>query len=211
MGIWYAELMNRVLTSNSFEEISFCDIISTKIEWVPLNATSTGFEECSDYIDPNVWIVSMILGAIYTTFFLLMGFTIKTTGRRVILVVSLFSSGISGIVLIYVTNPIWIVVLFITFLSGCMINVSTINGAAVIVFPAFIRYAFRNFSENFKIDICNFFRAMSICISMLCGRIGGFLATNFIGYFLSYSCSATFYSFSTIALIAGCISFILPN
>lgn len=52
---------------------------------------------------------------------------------------------------------------------------------------------------------------MSICISMLCGRIGGFLATNFIGYFLSYSCSATFYSFSTIALIAGCISFILPN
>lgn len=135
--MWYPEIMNRVSGSSSNDGINFCEILNSKNK--DMNETVFESRECSDFIDTNVWTNSIILGGIYTISFLSICATIKIVGRRIILIISLFSSGISGIVLIYVTNPIFIIVLFIVFLNGCMINVSTINGAAVIVFPTYLR------------------------------------------------------------------------
>lgn len=82
---------------------------------------------------------AIYLGAVMTFSYMILSMIIKSLGRRIVFLVTLFSSGIAGVFLLETTDPTLVVVLFIIFLTGCSINVSVINGAAVNVFPTHLR------------------------------------------------------------------------
>uniref|UniRef100_A0A336LS67 CSON002523 protein n=1 Tax=Culicoides sonorensis TaxID=179676 RepID=A0A336LS67_CULSO len=75
----------------------------------------------------------------------------------------------SGLALIWITNKILTLTLFILFISLSGVMVAVVQGAAVLLFP----------TNN---------RAMAVCIISIMGGLGTILGSNFLGAFLYVNC-----------------------
>lgn len=112
-------------------------------------------------------------------------------GRGTVVAGSLLFSGLCGLGLNWMVDPIGIVLLFLGFILLSGINITIINGAAVELFPTHLR-------------------AMAVCIVLMIGRLGGVSGTNFVGALLDVNCEVTFMVFTGMIFACAAISFILP-
>jgi len=105
-------------------------------------------------------------------------------------VVALLISGGSGIALVLVPQSYLIILFYCLFIAFAGVNVATINGAAVDLFPTHLR-------------------TMAVCISMMMGRLGSALSSNLIGNLIETNCELTYYLFAGIIFVCFAISFVL--
>lgn len=77
MGMWYPEIINKLATYNSTEQLTVCEILGRfKIE--AANITDGNLSEvCDDSIDDRVFFENMLLGVFYGLGFILIALIIK--------------------------------------------------------------------------------------------------------------------------------------
>lgn len=80
--------------------------------------------------------------------------------------------GLCGIGSIFTTVPLLSIYLYVSLLC-CGLAVTVVNAATVDLFPTHLR-------------------AMSVCISLMMGRLGSVFGSNLVATMLEYNCEATF-------------------
>jgi len=105
-------------------------------------------------------------------------------------VTTLLISCISGVIVTFVTQTYLIVLFYSVFIAFAGINVGIINAAAVDLFPTHLR-------------------AMAVCVSMMFGRLGSALSSNFIGSLVESNCEMTYYLYAAIMFLCLVVSFAL--
>lgn len=131
-----------------------------------------------------------MLGILYTIAFIVLAVVVKFVRRKFVLNFTLLISSIAGFALVHVEGPILILSYF-TFVVFAGINVSVINSSACDAIPTNLR-------------------SMAVCVSMLFGRLGSVLTSNFIGNFMEIHCEFTHYTLASLVTICFLISFFLP-
>lgn len=92
----------------------------------------------------------------------------------------------------FVQSLYGIIILLTAFIFFAGVNVPVVNGAAVDIFPTYLR-------------------SMAISISMMFGRLGTTISTNVLAVSLEKNCELSFYVFSGICAICLLVSLILPH
>lgn len=123
--------------------------------------------------------------------FILITFTINRVGKLIILCIIFITTGVSAILLIFVTLPTVSLHLYIVMLlAGLAINV--INALTFELFPTKMR-------------------AMAICISMMFGRLGSVTGSILIGALIDRHCKETFIMPTVLLFSSLALSFTIPN
>ncbi|XP_063705657.1 synaptic vesicle glycoprotein 2B-like [Culicoides brevitarsis] len=187
IGIWFADLQNTVSTSNISGTV--CQLINYHPPHT--NETIEADESCVDTIPTKVYIDSLILGTYYTVAVFIIAFIIRRVGRGYILAFGLFVSGICGLSLLWLEDPMITLTAFSIFIVNAGVSISVISNGVVALFPTKVR-------------------AMAVCIILMCGRLGTTVGSNIVGVFIESNCEATFAFFSIVVLVAACLNFFLP-
>ncbi|XP_053698156.1 synaptic vesicle glycoprotein 2B-like [Sabethes cyaneus] len=191
MGLWYPEIVNRVTSVGEDDTEAICDVLEGT------NDPDEDFifyskEDCNDQMTQDVFIYVIALGSIYTFLYLIMSAVLQKINRGHILVFNLLMSGISGMLLVLIDDPYFVLALFCSFMVFAGISISLINGAAVSLFPTNVR-------------------AMAVCLSLMMGRLGSVAGTNLIGLIIDRNCNLTFILFAGCSLICALLTLILPS
>lgn len=139
MGMWYPEIINKLATYNSTEQLTVCEILGRfKIE--ADNKTDVNlFEVCDDSIDDRVYHENMLLGVFYGLGFILIALIIKY-GRGLAYAVCLLGSGLCGCLMIYLTDSYVVSILFMLHIILSGICVSVVVGTVIDLIPTQFRY-----------------------------------------------------------------------
>ncbi|KAM3956301.1 synaptic vesicle glycoprotein 2A [Aphomia sociella] len=184
--VWFPTILNAVVNHDG-GAMRICDILSMSDD-VNSNATDT---QCDDSMNTATFQNSIYIGLVFSSMYIIVGFLVDFVGKKLILVVLLFITGICGICAQFAYNKQLAVVLFAIFqMSGACIGLMT--AVAVDMFPT--KY-----------------RAMALCLSMMMGRVGSMLGSNLIGVFLQTNCGASFYLFGGIIIMNSLFCLALPH
>ncbi|CAH0582861.1 unnamed protein product [Chrysodeixis includens] len=183
--VWFPSILNS-LANHDGGETKICDVLDAGKE-----AVSNGTMICDDTIHTSTFERSIYIGLVFSSMYIIVGFLVDYVGKKPILVVILFFTGISGISAHLVYNQQIGVVLFAVF-QMCGACIGLMNAVAVEIFPT--KY-----------------RAMAICLSMMMGRVGSMVGSNLIGLFLEVNCGAGFYLFGSLIIVNSLFCLTLPN
>lgn len=191
MGLWYPEIVNRVTKSNGSDSATICEVL----RGIELPEENLLFEielECNDHVTSDVFVYVIALGSIYTFLYLAISTMLQKFSRGYILVINLLISGVSGMLLVFINEPYFVLVLFCSFMVFAGISISIVNGAAVSLFPTSVR-------------------AMAVCLSLMMGRLGSVVGTNIIGLIMEENCNLTFILFGGCSIFGAVLALILPS
>ncbi|GLH07198.1 Organic cation transporter protein [Gryllus bimaculatus] len=170
----------------------FRNLIETKIEKNPSVSEVSNSSECNNHIDISAFQNTLIIGAAGAISFVIVGFLIGPLGKKPIIMASLFFGGLAGLLLDYV-NADWefflMALAFVT-LSGMCIAVTV--SVVVEIFPTNLR-------------------AMAVCLSLMCGRLGSFTAHMLMGVLLETNCLIMTFVLGGLCACCGIISVFLPS
>ncbi|XP_026727163.1 synaptic vesicle glycoprotein 2C-like isoform X2 [Trichoplusia ni] len=183
--VWFPSILNS-LANHEGGETKICDVLDAGKD-----AVSNGTLICDDTIHTSTFERSIYIGLVFSSMYIIVGFLVDYVGKKPILVVILFFTGISGISAHLVYNQQIGVVLFAVF-QMCGACIGLMNAVAVELFPT--KY-----------------RAMAICLSMMMGRVGSMVGSNLIGLFLEVNCGAGFYLFGSLIIVNSLFCLTLPN
>lgn len=148
MGLWYPEISNR-LGNNEDSSSYVCEIIgeSQKANSVSGEMNTTLFkmlEDCDDTIKTQTYFDTMTIGFVYVIGYVIIGFIINPLGRKAVLGMCIFGSGIAGLILHWVNNPLTIVIAFALFIALPGLCISIIGGIVCDLIPTHLRYIYFN-------------------------------------------------------------------
>ncbi|XP_065081425.1 synaptic vesicle glycoprotein 2B-like [Ochlerotatus camptorhynchus] len=191
MGLWYPEIVNRVTKANGNDSATICEVlrgVDIPDEDLLLNVEG----QCNDHVTSDVFVYVIALGSIYTFLYLAISAMLRKISRGYILFINLMISGASGILLVFINEAYFVLVLFCSFMVFAGISISIVNGAAVSLFPTNVR-------------------AMAVCLSLMMGRLGSVVGTNLIGLIMEENCNLTFILFGSCSLVGAMLTVILPS
>lgn len=146
MALWLPEILNRVYSGAIEDDKTICQILTDRVTpsaVVPYNTTADEFAEvakvCNDTMQDSVFVGFFLLGILYTVAYVILSLIIKPVGRSIILASSLLSSGLAGLALQWVQDPIGFMMLFAAYVTLSGICISVINSAVVNIFPTHLR------------------------------------------------------------------------
>ncbi|XP_026759665.2 synaptic vesicle glycoprotein 2C-like [Galleria mellonella] len=185
--VWFPTILNAVVNHDG-GPMRICDILSSSSD---VNSNNSTDIECNDTMNTATFQNSIYIGLVFSSMYLIVGFLVDFVGKKLILVVLLFSTGVCGICAQFAYNKQLAVVLFAVFqMSGACIGLMT--AVAVEMFPTK-------------------FRAMALCLSMMMGRVGSMMGSNLIGVFLQTNCGVSFYLFGGIIILNSLFCLTLPK
>ncbi|XP_037946974.1 synaptic vesicle glycoprotein 2B-like [Teleopsis dalmanni] len=186
MGLWYPEIQNRVGGTN--EKLTVCKVIDASIE----KKSKIGNETlCDDTINTKSYIDSITYGLTYVAGYIILGIIINPIGRKGVMIGALCLSGLCGIALNWLVQPISIVVVFCLFLMLPGLCISVLSGAVVDLVPTHLR-------------------GKAVCICLMLGRSGSVIGSNIIGALLESYCDLTFSLFTGCVLLCAALTLVLP-
>lgn len=195
MLMWYPAMLNQVsafLAETNSTSVTVCQAMAYKtqaIESVSYNMTAG--EDCDDSIDTGVFAISIIVGAAFALTYIFIGCTISYTGKKRLLAGLLIVTGTAGIITHFMPTFMLISILSGLFIVGGA-GVTILNTAVVDLFPTQ-------------------YRSIAMAVSLMVGRTGAMLASQFIGYLLEYSCNALFFLFGGSYIVLGFLALLLPS
>ncbi|XP_032516056.2 uncharacterized protein LOC116769137 [Danaus plexippus] len=184
--VWFPTILNSLLTHDG-DESRICDVLQSGHNF-PNNNTEV---VCDDTINVATFEMSIYIGLVFSSMYIIVGFLVDFVGKKSILLVLLPSTGLCGIGAHLASSKKIAVVLFAIF-QMCGACIGLMNAVAVELFP----------TKN---------RAMAICLSMMMGRVGSMVGSNLIGFFLSTNCGLSFYLFGGVLIICALCCFALPG
>uniref|UniRef100_A0A1B0D3C4 Major facilitator superfamily (MFS) profile domain-containing protein n=1 Tax=Phlebotomus papatasi TaxID=29031 RepID=A0A1B0D3C4_PHLPP len=190
MYMFFPDILNRIAKhveqSGGNYTATICDAVhETKI--LPFSESMS----CDPKLDISTFEHSLVLEVLYAVGFVLIGVTINAVGKLAILVFVLMGCGLCGIGSIFTTVPLLSIYLYVSLLC-CGLAVTVVNAATVDLFPTHLR-------------------AMSVCISLMMGRLGSVFGSNLVATMLEYNCEATFLMSGISLILCGVLSFFIPN
>ncbi|XP_058812283.1 synaptic vesicle glycoprotein 2B-like isoform X1 [Topomyia yanbarensis] len=191
MGLWYPEIINRLTSGTQGGSEAICNVLEGEID-PDEDLISYMDEECNDHMTQDVFIYVIALGSIYTFLYLSISAILRKVNRGYILFFNLFVSGISGLLLLFIDDMYFVLMLFCSFMVFAGISISLVNGVAVSIFPTNIR-------------------AMAVCLSLMMGRLGSVAGTNLIGFIMEENCTVTFTLFAACSLVGAILTLVLPR
>lgn len=176
IGLWYAELTNRISHSTSSTG-TICELLrithSQNLN-IAMNATLPLLQTaCNDSMTDEVFIKSITIGVYTLVGLFLISVLIKPLGRGLIQVTCFLMFGCSAIALIWARDATLVQSFFITMLVPASSCVSVISGGAVVLFPTHVR-------------------AVAVCIILMSGRIGSVVGSNVVGFLIENNCEMAF-------------------
>uniref|UniRef100_A0A7G3AZ92 Putative synaptic vesicle transporter svop n=2 Tax=Lutzomyia longipalpis TaxID=7200 RepID=A0A7G3AZ92_LUTLO len=195
MYMFFPDILNRVATH--MEQLggnytaTICDaVINTKVDIREI-LTASDNATCDVKLDISAFEHSLVLEVLYAVGFVVIGITINAVGKLAILVFVLMGCGICGIAIVFTTIPLLSIYLYVILLM-CGLAVTVVNAATVDLFPTHLR-------------------AMSVCISLMMGRLGSVFGSNLVAAMLEFNCEATFLISGISLILCGVLSFSIPN
>ncbi|CAH0723970.1 unnamed protein product, partial [Brenthis ino] len=184
--VWFPTILNS-LVNHEGEESRICDVLDSEKNKSPINGTEI---ICDDTMNTAIFEMSIYIGLVFCSMYIIVGFLVDCLGKKTILVVVLTITGVCGIVAHHVYNQMVAVALFAIF-QMCGACIGLTNAVAVELFPT--KY-----------------RAMAVCLAMMMGRVGSMCASSLIGVFLETNCGLSFYLFGGIIIVCALLCFTLP-
>ncbi|KAG5683089.1 hypothetical protein PVAND_012392 [Polypedilum vanderplanki] len=132
-----------------------------------------------------------VLTLLYSIFWFLISIIINRVGKLIIIVVVSFACGLASILLMFLQFPQVSVYIYIVLLMTGL-NMSVVNTSTVELFPTTLR-------------------AMAVSISMMFGRVGSVVGSNFVGLTIENYCTYTFILPAVLLISGGFLAFTIPN
>jgi len=143
--------------------------------------SSISMQICVDHINTKSYIDTITYGSALIVGYILMGFVLKTIGRKASISIGLTLAGACAVALVFIKDEVVIVVCFCLYLVLPGLCVSILSGAVVDLVPTHLR-------------------GKAVCICLMLGRTGSVFGSNIIGILLESYCSLTFGVFSGFVL-----------
>lgn len=96
-------------------------------------------EDCDDTIKTQTYFDTMTIGFVYVIGYIIIGFIINPLGRKAVLAMCIFGSGVAGLVLHWVNDPLTIVIAFALFIALPGLCISIIGGIVCDLIPTNLR------------------------------------------------------------------------
>ncbi|XP_047531889.1 organic cation/carnitine transporter 7-like isoform X1 [Vanessa atalanta] len=183
--VWFPTILNS-LVNHEGAQTRICDVLDAAR--APRNDTPV---ECDDTINTATFEMSVYVGLVFCSMYIIVGFLVDFLGKKAILVVLLAGTGMCGVGAPNVYHQQIAVVLFAIF-QMCGACIGLMNAVTVELFPTK-------------------FRAMAVCLSMMMGRVGSMVGTNLIGLFLETNCGVSFYLFAGVIMVCALFCLTLPG
>ncbi|XP_041968035.1 organic cation/carnitine transporter 7-like [Aricia agestis] len=184
--VWFPTILNSLVNHNGAES-KICDVLDAT-QSSPGNGTTV---ECDDTMNTATFELSIYVGLVFCSMYIIVGFLVDFLGKKLILVVILFTTGLCGVAAHLAYNQHLAVVLFAVF-QMCGACIGLMNAVTVELFPTK-------------------FRAMAVCLAMMMGRVGSMAGSNLIGVFLATNCGLSFYLFGGIIIFCSLLCLTLPS
>jgi VNT family MFS transporter (synaptic vesicle glycoprotein 2) len=194
-GFWtfFPEIVNKVtifLDSNPDHTTStICEIVSIS------NSTSAAVDgiptTCVTKLEIGTFYNVAMLSILYSIGWLIISIVINRAGKLIVLLFVMTMCGTASILLMFIEIPqVSLYIYLVMLLSG--LNMSVVNTSTVELFPTTLR-------------------AMVVSISMMTGRIGSVIGSNFVGLLIKNYCTYTFIMPAVLMVSGGILSFTIPN
>ncbi|XP_039750577.1 synaptic vesicle glycoprotein 2C-like isoform X2 [Pararge aegeria] len=187
--IWFPTILNS-LANHKGVETRICAVLDAS-HTDSANAGNGTQILCDDTMNTATFEMSIYIGLVFCSMYILVGFLVDFLGKKLILVVLLASTGLCGIAAHHAVNQQLAVALFAIF-QMCGACIGLMNAVTVELFPT--KY-----------------RAMAVCLSMMMGRVGSMAGSKLIGLFLTINCGASFYLFGSIVIVCSICCLTLPR
>ncbi|XP_041968005.1 synaptic vesicle 2-related protein-like isoform X2 [Aricia agestis] len=191
--IWLPQILNLVrleLEREPTSEGNVCTLIAYTNS--PVNATAgnvTVAEICKGTVEDNVIITLVISQCTYSFLNFVLSYLMRW--RRIVLLIILCLSSLSGLLLGLVPNPVTSVVLFVVFTCTCL---------AMGIMASY-------FVELYPTSC----RGMVACLSIMVGRTSTFVGINVAGNLIFTHCQATLSVWALLVLGSAVAAWFLPT
>jgi len=190
-GFWtfFPEIANRIAiwkSEPSHVTSTVCQILDDTFLLPNGNGTL-----CITKLETSAFENVYILNTVYTLGWLLIALIINRVGKLSIITTLLFGCAICAFSLIFINQPLISSYLYIVLLAVGL-AMTVMNASTVELFPTSLR-------------------AMALCLSLMCGRLGSVVGANIIGTLLDNYCVYTFVMPSVLLTLSACLAFTIPN
>ncbi|KAG5683064.1 hypothetical protein PVAND_012370 [Polypedilum vanderplanki] len=192
-GFWvfFPELTNKVSLwlkeDPSHTTATICSIYSSFNKTISENLPST----CVTKLEIQTLANTSILTFLYSFSWLLISIIINRTGKLIIIVFVSFLTGLASILLMFLEYPQASLYIYLIIILGGL-NMSIVNASTVELYPTTLR-------------------AMAVSISMMFGRVGSVVGSNFVGLLIKNFCTYTFILPAVLMITGGILAFTIPN
>lgn len=139
IGMWYPEIQNRIAHSNGTAGRTVCEVLESAVHQKKLTRLSDGGDAfgatCNDRVADSTFQDYGTLGGYYVLMYVVYSLGIRRVGQVKFLVTFLFVSGLTGLSLQWVADPVAVVVLFSSHIVFSGICISLLTGIVVALIP----------------------------------------------------------------------------
>lgn len=177
------------------EPATLCEIFyaTRSVQQSAVNATMPAIEiqNCLTKLESSTFINIFILNTIYSSGWILLSIIIHKIGK-LIAINSIFAVCVVCAFSLMFTTTTWLSNISYIILLAVGIAITVVNASTAELFPTQ-------------------YRAMALCLSLLCGRLGGVVGSLFIGFLMDNYCTYTFLMPTTLFIISAALTFTIPN
>jgi len=193
MLLFFPDILNQTakfMGTSKAETVELCEIVESAIE-LKRQSYNSAVTTCVEELDISAYYYAIILEVCYVGGFLAVSLLVNYIGRLTIFTFVFFSTGLCGILIAFVSNPVFATYLYVWLLvSG--VNNTLMNTVTYDLFPTNLR-------------------SLAMSLSLMMGRLGSLVGGNIAGHMLENNCSSMFVLSGVVLLIAGSLTFLIPN
>lgn len=193
--MFFPEILNRMADytrDNGTSSMTVCQILDATRTDKHLISNETNLDTvCISKLDLSTYEHTFILETLYAAGFAVIGVIINYTGKLPIILFVLWGCASCAISLVFVTIPSFATYLYVILLA-CGLAINVVSASTIEIYPTSMR-------------------AMAVCISLMCGRLGSVFGSNLVGLLLDSHCQITFALSGVTLLISGLLVFMIPN
>lgn len=192
MLLFFPDIINQtaLYLETSTNEVTLCEIVEHTIEMKRKHIDVTG-KSCVEELDISAYYYALILEACYTGGFFIVSILVNCVGRLAIFSFVLFSTGICGFLIVWISNTTTATYLYVWLLS-CGVTVILLNSVTYDLFPTNLR-------------------GLAMSVSLMFGRLASLVGGNIAGLLLEKHCSALYIVSGMILVFSGILTFFIPN
>ncbi|KAG5683090.1 hypothetical protein PVAND_012393 [Polypedilum vanderplanki] len=192
---FFPEIANKVSLWLESDPINTKETVCNIISIIDSNLTFVVSESvpkvCVTKLEMETFTDVSIYAFLYILGWLLISIIINMVGKLAIIVFVMYSCGIASIAMMFVEIPhISMYIYLILLMAG--LNMSVVNTSTIELFPTNLR-------------------AMAVSISMMVGRIGSVIGSNFVGLAIKNYCTYTWIPPAVLLISGGFLAFTIPN
>lgn len=194
MLLFFPDIINQtaLYLETSTNEVTLCEIVEHTIEMKRnISHIDVTGKSCVEELDISAYYYALILEACYTGGFFIVSILVNCVGRLAIFSFVLFSTGICGFLIVWISNTTIATYLYVWLLS-CGVTVILLNSVTYDLFPTNLR-------------------GLAMSVSLMFGRLASLVGGNIAGLLLEKHCSALYIVSGMILVFSGILTFFIPN